>query len=62
MGAFWQEFGVSPREFLESLEEWELAVGAWYLNDQAESVNSGSSDGSPARQLTVEEARAEGLA
>jgi hypothetical protein len=61
MGAFWQEFGVSPREFLESFEEWELAVGSWYLNDQAQSANADSQHGSPGRELTVEEARAEGL-
>jgi hypothetical protein len=60
MGVFWQEFGVSPRAFLEDLEEWELAVGAWYLQEQSESASADSAGG-PARQLTVEEARAEGL-
>lgn len=62
MGVFWAEFGVSPRAFLEDIEEWEIVVGAWYLNDANESASAGSSDGSPARQLSVEEARAEGLA
>jgi hypothetical protein len=38
-----------------------LAVGSWYLNDQAQSANADSQHGSPGRELTVEEARAEGL-
>jgi hypothetical protein len=61
MGAFWQEFGVSPREFLEDLEEWELAVGAWFLNDQAEAERA-AADGKPRGEtLSLEQAREKGL-
>jgi hypothetical protein len=61
MGAFWREFGVTPREFLEDLEEWELAVGAWYLNELADADSDASGDGSPSREMSVEQARLEGL-